>query len=252
MEAWTWPEDDQLVVNRHAYWRSAYQGRGLTEQMYALRQVSDWEKRRSAPIRYLLKYKEAAIAERVYYRLARHFDLPQQHVFWAILQEADGNPGEVAAAIKYEPEAVLPKSIDLEPGTAMHRGKRWPVENPWDFVRHWVMHVFCSSFDGANQVMLKGATLFGVDAAECRFEGQSVGQWRAWIERDVRSKSEPEQQVIYAMLRRLADSPRLPQLVLDELLAAPFWTQLKERAYEIQHNLGATQASLLMALEPAI
>src|SRR5581483_7580038 len=112
--AWTWPVDDQTPVDITSYYVSKYSKGGLSYWVGAARSIGstaqDWEQRRKAPIAYLLKVGSDAIHERLYYRIARALDLPQQHVFWAVTPPYTDL---VAAAIQFEPEAFFPKSIDV-------------------------------------------------------------------------------------------------------------------------------------------
>ena len=248
---WTWPEDDGFIVNCKTYWISAFHRRGLSNELMAARRVTDWERRRSAPISYLFKYGDGAVAERVYYRLARALDLPQQHVFWGLVAEGADRIGDTVVAIKFEREAVYPKSIRLETGEALYRGHRLPADNLMDSARHWVMHVFCHSRDGSNQVMVRGNTLFGIDAAECAFEALSAENWSEWLAKSVETKPDVVQAVIYPWLNRLATTDDLPALARDELLSAPYWPRLRDWAYTIEKNLHNTQANLRVALKHA-
>jgi hypothetical protein len=126
---WIWPDDDHHVVSFDSYYLSSYSKQGLSTVKTA-RFMDDssevWRNRKRLPIQYLVKFGHHAVAERLYYRLARLFDLPQQSVFWGT---RSGEPAVVAVAIQFEPAAFFPTSIDVGAGTVTYRRRTIPVPN---------------------------------------------------------------------------------------------------------------------------
>jgi hypothetical protein len=218
---WAWPADDQATVDITRYSITSYRGKGLSAWVGAARLVGgtweDWQKRRSAPIEYLLKVTGDAVSERLYYRLARALDLPQQHVFWAT------NPARadlIAVAIRFEGEAFFPRRINAQANTVTYRRQVIPIANAPDFWRHGVLHTYCGTGD-IHQAMVRGKTLFGIDAADCSFLAPlRSGTWRHYLAH-YRSNQPAGIPVILEMMRRIASHPDLPDLIERELAAAP-------------------------------
>lgn len=218
---WTWPPDDQIPVDITRYYITRYPHKGLSAWIGAARLVGDtweeWQKRRAAPIQYLLKVADEAVSERLYYRLARTLDLPQQHVFWAV------NPlraGLIGVAIQFEREAFFPGDIDVRANTVTYRRKTSPVANAADFWRHGVLHSYCGTGD-IHQAMVKGKVLFGIDAADCMFRAPLFeGYWRDYLAH-YRQHEPARVPVILAMMGRIAGHPELPDLIEQELVEAP-------------------------------
>src|SRR5437763_11553981 len=149
---WGWLDDDLVPVDLSTYDLSYYSKQGLSQVKAARCLPEDtpeyWKKRKEFPILYLVKYIEHALAERLYYRLARTLNLPQQHVFWGVFP---AYPDLIAVAICFEPSAFLPRSVYPLAGTVTYRRRAISLENALDQLRHRVLHTFCGSADG-NQV----------------------------------------------------------------------------------------------------
>lgn len=219
--AWTWPVDDQTPVDITSYYVSKYSKGGLSYWVGAARAIGptaqDWEQRRKAPIVYLLKVGSDAIHERLYYRLARRLNLPQQHVFWAITPP---HTDLVAVAIQFESEAFFPKQIDVSAKTVIYRRKTYTVPNAEDFWRHDVLHYYCGTGD-IHQAMVKGMMLFGIDAADCTFQAPFLEHHWQWY-LDHYQKHDPARlPAIHEMMQHIARHPELPDLVEQELRDAP-------------------------------
>ena len=218
---WTWPLDDRRPVDITPYYVSRYPKAGLSAWIGAARLIGDtaeeWERRRQAPILYLLKVAGDAIHERLYYVLARALGLPQQHVFWAVTPPHEDL---VAVAIRFEHEAFFPRCIDVPAQTVTYRRKTYHVSNTADFWRHEVLHRYCGTGD-IHQAMVKGNVLFGIDAADCMFHAPFIqNYWPRYLEHY--QTHEPERlPVIRDMMQRIASHPELPDLVEQELLDAP-------------------------------
>ncbi len=218
---WTWPLDDRTPVDITPYYVSRYPKAGLSAWIGAARLIGDtaqeWERRRQAPIVYLLKVAGDAIHERLYYALARVLGLPQQHVYWAVTPPHEDL---VAVAIRFEHEAFFPRSIDVSAQTVTYRRKTYHVPNTTDFWRHEVLHRYCGTGD-IHQAMVKGNVLFGIDAADCMFHAPFIQDyWPHYIEY-YRTHGPERLPVIREMMQRIASHPELPDLVVQELLAAP-------------------------------
>ncbi len=134
---------------------------------------------------------------------------------WGLIAGGHDRIGDTVAAVKFEREAVYPKSIRLETGEALYRGRQLSVDNLTDFARHWVIHVFCYSSDGSNQVMVRGKTLFGIGAAECEIEARSAENWSEWLAMSVETKPAAIQPALYPWINRLATANDLPALARD-------------------------------------
>jgi len=219
--AWNWPLDDRAPVDITPYYVSKYSKGGLSYWVGAARSIGptaqDWEQRRKAPIVYLLKVGSDAIHERLYYRIARTLDLPQQHVFWAVTPP---HTDLVAAAIQFEPEAFFPKKIDVSTKTVLYRRRTYFVPNAEDFWRHDVLHYYCGSGD-IHQAMVKGNMLFGIDAADCAFRAPFLeNYWQHYLDH-YQAQDPARLPVIYEMMQRIAHHSELPELVEQELREAP-------------------------------
>jgi hypothetical protein len=218
---WTWPDDDRTPVDITPYYISRYTKKGLSAWIGAARLVGDtgeeWERRRKAPIEYLIKVASDAIHERLYYILARTLNLPQQHVFWAVTPPHEDL---VAVAIRFEKEAFFPRSIDTLAQTVKYRRKTYDVPNTADFWRHEVLHRYCGTGD-IHQAMVKGNVLFGIDAADCMFHSPFVRDyWLRYLEH-YRTDDPARFPIIRDMLNRIASHTELPDLIEQELLDAP-------------------------------
>jgi hypothetical protein len=219
MSHWTWPDDDHQVVSFDSYYLSSYSKQGLSTVKTA-RSMDDsseaWRNRKRLPIQYLVKFGHHAVAERLYYRLARLFDLPQQHVYWGT---RSGEPAVVAVAIQFEPAAFFPKAIDVGAGTVTYRRRTIPVPNATEYGYHRALHTFCGSHDG-NQVMVKDGRIFGIDAADCRPSAANTDAWRYFL--DWYAERQPDMvPSIIAMLKRIARRDDIPAIVEAELKTAP-------------------------------
>lgn len=218
---WTWPVDDQTPVDITPYYVSSYAKRGLSAWVGAARLVGstieEWEKRRKAPIVYLLKVAGDAIHERLYYVLARVLNLPQQHVFWAVTPP---HSDLIGVAIRFEQEAFFPRRIDVLEKTVMYRRKTYHIPNAEDFWRHEVLHTYCGTGD-IHQVMIKGNVLFGIDAADCHFHAPfGKNYWPHYLEH-YQTHDSARIPVILDMMQRIVHHLELPDLVEQELLNAP-------------------------------
>lgn len=218
---WGWPLDDQTLVDITLYYVSKHTKGGLSYWVGAARRIGptaqDWEKRRKAPITYLLKVANDAIHERLYYVLARTLNLPQQHVFWAVTPP---HTDLIGVAIQFEQGAFFPTSIDVPTKTVLYRRKNYVVPNAEDYWRHEVLHRYCGTGD-IHQAMVKGNVLFGIDAADCSF-GSPLFQdyWEAFLEH-YQTHDPARLPVLREMMQRIADHPELPDLVEQELANAP-------------------------------
>jgi len=218
---WSWPLDDQTPVDITPYYVSKYPKGGLSYWVGAARCVGptmeDWEQRRKAPIKYLLKVGKDAIHERLYYVLARALNLPQQQVFWAVTPPYQDL---VAVAIQFEAEAFFPKTIDIATKTVLYRRRNYAVVNSEDFWRHEVLHRYCGTGD-IHQAMVKGNVLFGIDAADCGFLPPiSQDHWKHFLEH-YQTHDPARLLVLREMMHHIADHPELPDLVEQELANAP-------------------------------
>lgn len=248
---WTWPVDDRTPVDITNYYVTTYAKRGLSSWIGAARQVEEtaeaWKNRRKAPIQYLLKVATDAIHERLYYVLARRLDLPQQQVFWAVNPRHDDLIG---VAIRFEKEAFFLSAIDLFGKTATYRRKVHLVPNADDFLRHGVLHSYCGTGD-IHQAMVKQRILFGIDAADCLFHAPfGKDSWRAYLAY-YRTKRPEALPIILDMMERIARHPELPELLEQELLAAP-GEVLNRPLNDVRlssANLRAMHSCLIQALE---
>jgi hypothetical protein len=251
---WSWPLDDQTPVDITPYYVSKYSKGGLSYWVGAARRVGpavqEWEQRRKAPISYLLKVGEDAIHERLYYRVARALNLPQQHVFWAITPP---HRDLVAAAIQFEQTAFFPKRIDMATQTVVYRRKTYVIANAEDYRRHEILHHYCGTGD-IHQVMVKGNVLFGIDAADCHFHAPfSENHWQ-WVLEHYQTHHPSSLPVVREMMQRIAGHPELPDLVEQELINAPgpvleHLAQLGRPSYG--DSLRKMHASLVQALPAA-
>lgn len=192
-----------------SYWVGAARSIGPTAQ--------DWEQRRKTPIVYLLKVGSDAIHERLYYRIARTLDLPQQHVFWAVTPP---HTDLVAAAIQFEPEAFFPKKIDVSTKTVLYRRRIHFVPNAEDFWCHDVLRSYCGSGD-IHQAMVKGNMLLGIDAADCAFRAPFLeNYWQRYLDH-YQAQDPTRLPVISEMMQRIAHHAELPELIKQELREAP-------------------------------
>jgi len=248
---WTWPQDDQTPVDITQYYITRYPQKGLSAWIGAARLVGDtyeeWQRRRTAPIQYLLKVADEAVSERLYYRLARVLDLPQQIVRWAINSQ---RKGLIAVAIRFEREAFFPRQIDVLANTVTYRRKTYPCANAADFWRHEVLHHYCGTGD-IHQAMVKGDVLFGIDAADCMFRAPLFQDY--WLDYLAQYRmQEPERlPIILDMMQCIASHPELPDLIKRELVEAPgpvFDIPYRELA-RYSTNLRRMHQDLMDALE---
>jgi len=248
---WSWPLDDRTPVDITPYYVSKYRKGGFSYWIGAARcvgsTIEDWEQRRKAPIRYLLKVGKDAIHERLYYVLARTLNLPQQHVFWAVKPPYQDL---VAVAIKFEAEAFFPKTINASTKTVLYRRKNYAVVNVEDFWRHEVLHSYCGTGD-IHQAMVKGNVLFGIDAADCSFLPPiSQEHWEHFLEH-YQTHDPARLPVLREMIQHIADHSELPDLVEQELANAPgpvLENLARLRLYNYGDNLREMHRSLLHTL----
>lgn len=244
---WGWPDDDLVPVDLSTYDLSYYSKQGLSQVKAARRLPEDtpeyWKKRKEFPILYLVKSIKHALAERLYYRLARTLNLPQQHVFWGVFPTC---PDLIAVAIRFEPNAFFPSAVDPLAGTVTYRRRIIPVENALDKLRHRVLHSFCGSADG-NQVMVNGKLLFGIDAADCTPSAHDASFWR-WFLEYYQTENPAYVPTLLGMMRTIAEHPELPDLVEQELLTAPYPTLRTEVFTHYSERLRTTYAGLVEAL----
>lgn len=244
---WGWPDDDLVPIDLSTHDLSHYSKQGLSQVKAARRLPEDtpeyWKKRRQFPILYLVKYAEHALAERLYYRLARTLNLPQQHVFWGVYP---AYPDLVAVAIRFETNAFFPSAVDPLAGTVTYRRRITPVENALDKLRHRVLHTFCGSADG-NQVMVHGKLLFGIDAADCTPSPHNASFWH-WFLDYYQTENPAYVPTLLQMMQTIAEHPELPDLVEQELLSAPYPALRTGVLTPYSERLRTTYAGLVEAL----
>lgn len=242
---WDWPADDTVSVDLSAYYILTYpKKRGLIRTARLVDKTSEeWENPKRVPISYLVKFGQSAIAERLYYRLARTLNVPQQHVFWGMFP---GHDNFIASAIRFETEAFLPRGIDPIRGTVTYRRRIIPIANMCDYLRHQVLHRFCGAGD-ITQVMVRGEELFGIDAANCAFYAQDASSWLLFLEwhRIHHPKSVP---VLLEMMHTIAARPDLPNLVAQEVAATSSIQYLADLAATYGPSLHTTHDALVEAL----
>lgn len=244
---WSWTNEDMTPIDLSLYDLSYYSKQGLSQIKAARRLPEDtpeyWKKRKEFPILYLVKYVEHALAERLYYRLARTLNLPQQHVFWGVFP---AYPDLVAVAIRFEANAFFPSAVDALAGTVTYRRRIIPVDNALDKLRHRVLHSFCGSADG-NQVMVNGKLLFGIDAADCTLSPQDASFWH-WFLDYYQTENPAFVPTLLEMMQTIAEHPELPDLVDQELLSAPYPALRTGILMRYGERLRTTYAGLVEAL----
>ena len=177
--AWEWFEDNSIVIDLTEYHLSAFRKQGMSI-VKAARDWADSADRRDGSIKYLVKFGRDAIAERLYYRAARYFNLPQQNVLWATFSELS-NPDFIACAIQFEHNAFFPKRIIVQDGDVIYRNRRISIPNIIDFTRHGALHTYMGSVD-VHQAMVMDGLLFGIDAADCKIRTTSIKLWKRLLE----------------------------------------------------------------------
>ena len=231
------------------------------------------DRRRDSAPAYLIKYGGQAVAERLYYRLARVFGLPQQWVFWA-------NDGEVvdqwcrtiptlrrlaslpladrhlyspiplscqaAVAIQFEPDARFAAALTEDRSTVVcDDGQRATPANALDSIRHNALHIFCGSGD-SSQTMLRQDTLFGIDAANCLTQHRAASYWLGMLSEKARSR--PIYPTFREMLKTIVQCATLAETASQELTDAPF-PEVQQLADSIGEILRRNQDELAKALE---
>ena len=267
---WTWPTDDSRRVNIDEFTLRPYP-KAKNSRIDAAYRPGDHH-RDSAPA-YLIKYGGQAVAERLYYRLARVFGLPQQWVFWA-------NDGEVvdqwcrtiptlrrlaslpladrhlyspiplscqaAVAIQFELDARFAAALNEDRSTVVcDDGQRATPANALDSIRHNALHIFCGSGD-SSQTMLRQDTLFGIDAANCLTQHRAASYWLGMLSEKARSR--PIYPTFREMLKTIVQCATLAETASQELAEAPF-PEVQQLAGPIGGIVRYNQEELAKALE---
>jgi hypothetical protein len=167
---------------------------------------------------YLVKFGQAAIAERLYYNVARHSHLPQQRVFWGGIP---GAPDLIAAAIRLQTQAFTPEHIDPIDGSVTYQGICRAITNGIDYLRHQALRAFLGA-DRPARAFVRGERLIGVSAADCTPYARDAAFWQWYVTEQRQSLPAAAAVVVIEALETLARHPDITDLIGDDLERSPF------------------------------
>lgn len=219
---WQWPEDDSPVdLNTFVLKEWKHPG----DSQIALARTRKRRSEPTPPPAYLLKWGRDAIGERIYFLVARHLKLPSAVVFWSIYPEMP------EVAIRFEPDAWRPDTIDPATGLASSAARNVSLQNPLDYYRHLAISDFLGDVDGA-EFMVRHEALFRIDAAAIgwRLFSSALNQLFYRTEERTREHATQSFRVTAENLRKYTpDGYQAYQDTLEQMAA---WAGLPEQVAE--------------------